>query len=107
MLILIKEATHHQDIHSLPTTMPITNEEAIDEEAIEEELALARSQMAAAVAIAARKVEFQPKAESGLEMFTRINSAKEVKQNKAVKRAARKMVKTKKIKKMTAYFLRK
>jgi hypothetical protein len=74
---------------------------------IEEELDLARSQMAVAVQIAARKVELQPKLESGSEMYTRINSEKEAKKNKAVKRAARKMVKAKKIKKMTAFFFKK
>jgi hypothetical protein len=74
---------------------------------IEEELDLALSQMATAVQIAARKVELQPKTESASEMYTRINSEKEMKKNSAVKRAARKMVKTKKIKKMTAYFVKK
>lgn len=73
----------------------------------EEELLLARSQMAIAVQIAARKVELQPKAESGSEMYTRINSSKELKKNKAVKRAAKKLVKQKGIKKMTAYFSKK
>ena len=73
----------------------------------EEELLLARSQMAIAVQIAARKVELQPKAESGSKMYTHINSSKELKKNKAVKRAAKKMVKQKGIKKMTAYFSKK
>ncbi len=40
-------------------------------------------------------------------MHTRINSEKDLKKNKAVKRAAKKMVKRKEIKKMTAYFLKK
>jgi hypothetical protein len=37
-------------------------------------------------------------------MYTRINSDKVKKKNKAVKRAAKKMVKKKEIKKMTTYF---
>jgi hypothetical protein len=72
----------------------------------EEELLLARSQMAIAVQIVARKADLQPKVESGFEMYTRINSLKELKKNKAVKRAAKKMIK-KGIKKMTAYILKK
>jgi hypothetical protein len=73
----------------------------------EDLVVLARSQFATAVQIAARKVELQPKAESGFEMHTRINSDKDLKKNKAVKRAAKKMVKRKEIKKMTAYFVKK
>jgi hypothetical protein len=73
----------------------------------EDLLVLARSQLATAIQIAARKVELQPKAESGFEMHTRINSDKDLKKNKAVKRAAKKMVKRKEIKKMTAYFVKK
>jgi hypothetical protein len=73
----------------------------------EDLVVLARSQLATAIQIAARKVELQPKAESGFEMHTRINSEKDLKKNKAVKRAAKKMVKRKEIKKMTAYFLKK
>ncbi len=61
----------------------------------EDLVVLARSQLANAIQVAARKVELQPKAESGFEMHTRINSDKDLKKNKAVKRAAKKMVKRK------------
>ena len=54
----------------------------------EDLVVLARSQLAPAIQIAARKVELQPKAESGFEMHTRINSEKDLKKNKAEKRAA-------------------
>ncbi len=40
-------------------------------------------------------------------MYNRNKSEKEAKKNKAVKRAASKMVKAKKIKKMTAFFFKK
>ncbi len=73
----------------------------------EDLVVLARSQLETAIQIVARKVELQPKAESGFEMHTRINSEKYLKKNKAVKRGAKKMVKRKEIKKMTAYFLKK
>jgi predicted Zn-dependent protease len=71
---------------------------------VQEDLLLAPGQMARAIQIAARKVKLLPKAESGFEMYTRINSDKVKKKNKAVKRAAKKMVKKKEIKKMTTYF---
>ena len=69
--------------------------------------AVAHCQMATAVQIAARKVVLTEKMESGFEKYNRINSEKEAKKIKAVKRAARKMVKNKQMKKMTAYFYQK
>jgi hypothetical protein len=60
-----------------------------------DELIFPRSQMASAFHIAARKVELRPKAESGSEMYLRMKSEQELKKNKAVKRAAKKMVKQK------------
>jgi hypothetical protein len=75
---------------------------------LEEEVVLPpTSQMAIAVQIAARKIELLPKAKSGFEMFTCIQLEKEVKKNKSVKRAAKKMVKKKEIKKISSYFLTK
>jgi hypothetical protein len=67
----------------------------------------ARSQMAKAIQIAARKIELQPKSESGSEMHSRIILEKEEKKNKSVKRAAKIMVKKKQIKKLSAYFEKK
>jgi hypothetical protein len=72
---------------------------------IEDELL--STQMAIAIQIAARKVELQPKAESGFEIFNRIHLEKEEKKIKSVKRAAKKMVKKKEIKKISSYFLKK
>ena len=63
-----------------------------------------RIQMAKAVEITARKVPFKPKEESVSESFRRITLEKEARKNCQVKRAAKKMVKKKQIKKMTAYF---
>jgi len=74
---------------------------------IEKELIVARSQMAKAVQIAARKVEKQPKTESGTEIYTRIILEKEEKKKKATKRVAKTMVKKKQIKTLTSYFQKK
>jgi hypothetical protein len=64
----------------------------------------AHEQMSKAVAIAARKVEKKEKEETGAEKYRRISAEKEEKKIKSVKRAARGLIKKKKIKKMTAYF---
>jgi hypothetical protein len=64
-------------------------------------------QYAKAVEIAARKVELKPKEESASEVYHRINSEKEAKKNRGVKSAAKKMLKKKQIKKMSAYFAKK
>ena len=63
-----------------------------------------RDQMREAVEVAARKVKKGPKTETQSEKFVRIRQEKETKNNKNVKRAAKNLVKKKKIQKMTAYF---
>jgi hypothetical protein len=66
-----------------------------------------RIQFAEAVSIAARKVAFKRKEESNSELYYRINSEKEAKKNRIVKSAAKKMLKKKQLKKMTAYYAKK
>jgi hypothetical protein len=63
-----------------------------------------RQQMAGAIAIAANKVPKRPKEETPSETFQRIRAQKEDKQNKGIKRAAKVLLKKKKMKKMTSYF---
>jgi hypothetical protein len=88
-----------EDLHLDPKSQKATT--------VSEEVLQARTDMAKAIQIAASKVKLHPKAESGYEMYTRINSEKEKKKNKAVKCAAKKMIKKKEIKKMTYYFMKK
>ncbi len=64
-------------------------------------------QYAKAVEIASRKVELKPKEESASEVYHRIHSEKEAKKIRQVKSAAKKLLKKKKMKKMTAYFVKK
>jgi hypothetical protein len=64
-------------------------------------------QYAKAVTIAARKVALKPKEESVSEVYHRINSEKAAKKNRRVKSAAKKMVKKKQIKPLSAYFVKK
>jgi hypothetical protein len=66
-----------------------------------------RIKMAKAFQVAAGKVKKQPKEESNGEMNRRITEEKEAKRNRGVKKAAKTMVKKKKIKKLTTYFGRK
>jgi hypothetical protein len=63
-----------------------------------------RQQMAEAIAIAANKVPKRPKEETPSETFGRIRAQKEEKQNIGIKRAAKVLLRKKKIKKMTSYF---
>ena len=63
--------------------------------------------MAAAIQLAASKVEKKPKEESGSESFRRIQSTKEAKINRGVKRAAKQMIKKKQMKALTSYFANK
>ena len=63
-----------------------------------------REQFTAAMVIAARKVEKKEKAETPTEMHARINVAKAAKENKRVKSAAKKLVKKKKLKKISTFF---
>ncbi len=69
---------------------------------------LYRQQFTAAMVVAARKVEkTDTKEETPTEMFVRISAAKLTKENKRVKSAAKKLVKTKQIKKISTFFLKK
>jgi hypothetical protein len=61
----------------------------------------------AAMLVAARKVEKKDKEETHTEMFVRINAAKVVKENKSVKTAAKKLLKKKKLKKISTFFVKK
>jgi hypothetical protein len=72
-----------------------------------EEQTTKRAQYAEAIAIAASKVEKKEKLETREEMFKRIAAEKEVKRNKSVTSAAKKMVKKKRMKTMAAYFKKK
>jgi hypothetical protein len=66
-----------------------------------------REEFAAAMLVAARKVEKKDKEETPTEMFVRINEAKVIKGNKSVKSAAKKLVRKKKLKKISTYFVKK
>jgi hypothetical protein len=66
-----------------------------------------REQFTAAMSVAARKVEKKVKEETPTEMFVRINAAKVVKENKSVKTAAKKLLKKKKLKKISTFFVKK
>jgi hypothetical protein len=66
-----------------------------------------REQFTAAMVVAARKVEKTVKEETPTEMFVRINAAKVAKDNKSIKSAAKKLVKTKKLKKISTFFIKK
>jgi len=66
-----------------------------------------KNQMRKAIEIAARKVKKEPKGETDQEMFGRIREEKETKKNKSAKRAAKKMIKNKKVKSMDSYFVKK
>jgi hypothetical protein len=66
-----------------------------------------RIQMAKAVQIAARKVAFKKKEESAGEAFRRIEEEKDLKINRGAKRAAKKMLKKKQLKKVSSYFIKK
>jgi hypothetical protein len=63
-----------------------------------------REQFTAAMVVAARKVEKTVKEETPTEMFVRINAAKVAKENKSIKSAAKKLVKKKKLKKISTFF---
>jgi hypothetical protein len=63
-----------------------------------------REHFAAAMVVAARKVEKKDKTETPTEMFVRINAAKVVKENKSAKSAAKKLVKKKKLTKISTFF---
>ena len=64
-----------------------------------------REQFTAAMLVAARKVEKMDKEETPTEMFTRINSEKAIKGNKSIKSAAKKLLKKKKLKKISTFFV--
>ena len=66
-----------------------------------------REQFTAAMVVAARKVEKTVKEETPTEMFVRINAAKVAKDNKNIKSVAKKLVKTKKLKKISTFFIKK
>jgi hypothetical protein len=66
-----------------------------------------REQFTAAMSVAARKVEKKVKEETPTKMFVRINAAKVVKENKSVKTAAKKLLKKKKLKKISTFFVKK
>jgi hypothetical protein len=66
-----------------------------------------REQFTAAMVLAGRKVEKKDKEETRTEIFLRINDAKVVKENKSIKIAAKKLVKKKKLKKISAFFIKK
>jgi len=67
-----------------------------------------KEQFSAAMLVAARKVEKKDKEETPTEMFVRINAAKVVKENKSgVKTAAKKLLKKKKLKKISTFFVKK
>jgi hypothetical protein len=66
-----------------------------------------KEQFTAAMLVAARKVEKKDKEEMHTEMFVRINAAKVVKENKSVKTAAKKLLKKKKLKKISTFFVKK
>jgi hypothetical protein len=63
-----------------------------------------RIEMTKAFQLAARKVEKKPKEETGGEMYQRITAEKEAKTNRSLKKAAKTLLKKKKIKKLTTYF---
>jgi hypothetical protein len=67
----------------------------------------ARQQMSQVVAIAASKVEKKTKEETNTEKFKRITAENNEKNIRSVKRAAKGLIKKKKIKKLTAYFYKK
>jgi hypothetical protein len=66
-----------------------------------------RIEMAKAFHLAARKVEKKPKVETKTEMHQRTTAEKEAKTNRCVKKAAKTMLKKKKIKKLTTCFSKK
>jgi hypothetical protein len=66
-----------------------------------------KEKMAQAFALAAKRVPKQPKEESNGEMFIRIKEENETKNKRVAARAARKMIKTKKLKKIVHYFKKK
>jgi hypothetical protein len=72
-----------------------------------EKMEEAKEKMAQAFALAAQRVPLQPKEESNSEMFIRIKEENETKDKRVAARAARKMIKTKKLKKMIHYFKKK
>jgi hypothetical protein len=66
-----------------------------------------QQKFAAAMTVAARKVEKKDKGETPTEMFVRINAAKAIKENKSIKSAAKKLLKKKKLKKISTFFVKK
>ena len=67
-----------------------------------------REQFTAAMVLAGRKVaKTATKEETPTEMFLRINAAKVVKENKSIKSAAKKLVKKKKLKKISTFLIKK
>jgi hypothetical protein len=66
-----------------------------------------REQFTAAMVVAGAKVEKKDKEETPREVFQRIKGAKTLKENKSIKSAAKKLVKKKKIKKLSCYFIKK
>jgi hypothetical protein len=67
-----------------------------------------REQFTAAMVVAGRKVaKMDTKEETPTEIYLRINAAKVVKENKTIKSAAKKLVKKKKLKKISSFFIKK
>jgi hypothetical protein len=67
-----------------------------------------REQFTAAMVLAGRKVpKTDIKEETPTEMYLRINAAKVAKENKTIKSAAKKLVKKKKLKKISSFFIKK
>jgi hypothetical protein len=66
-----------------------------------------REKFNAAMLVAAGKVEKTDKGEMPTEMFVRINAAQVVKENKSIKSAAKKLVKKRKLKKISTFFFKK
>jgi hypothetical protein len=66
-----------------------------------------REQFTAAMLVAARKVEKRDKEETPTELFRRISAAKSIKENKSIKSAAKKLLKKKKLQKISTFFVKK
>jgi hypothetical protein len=66
-----------------------------------------RQQFTAAMVVAGAKVEKKDKEETPRELFQRIKVAKVLKENKSIKSAAKKLLKKKKLKKLSCYFAKK
>jgi hypothetical protein len=66
-----------------------------------------RQQFTTAMVVAGAKVEKKDKEETPRELFQRIKGAKVLKENKSIKSATKKLLKKKKIKKLSCYFAKK